>query len=211
MKSLTRRQESVLEYIKEYIDKNHYSPSVRDIADHFQLVSAAGVHKHIKALVRKNYLQKTDHLSRSLRIVSSNNDDKNKIEGTITLPLVGIVAAGKPIQAIENATETISVSTEVISSAKGKFALLVRGDSMIDDGILDGDVVIMNGERQPKNGETVVALINKQETTLKRFFQENGKIRLQPANPTMDPIVIEGGDLEVQGVVVALWRNYNNN
>ena len=210
MKELTRRQREVLQFIDEFVGSKGYPPSVRDIAKRFNLVSAAGVHKHIKALVKKNFLTKTDFLSRSLRVVNPVAAARGEAyrEETLELPLVGFVAAGKPIEAIEQSNETLAVPASLAGSGRGHYALQVRGESMIEDGILDGDFVVMEPRQNARNGEMVVALINSQEATLKRFYRENGQIRLQPANPAVAPIIITKDDVSIQGVVVGIWRRY---
>lgn len=210
MKELTRRQKGVLEFIEEYVESKGFPPSVRDIATRFGLISAAGVHKHIKALVKKGYLTKDDFLSRSLRVVRSLRPPAAETSGPVVdLPLAGYVAAGQPIEAIEQTQETITLSLSQVGKPEGKYVLRVRGESMIDDGILDGDFVIMDARQDARNGEMVVALINGQEATLKRFYREKGRIRLQPANPAVEPIIVKGQDVRVQGVVVGLWRPYD--
>ena len=208
MKELTRRQGDVLDFIERYLDKKGYPPSVRDIAAQFGLVSAAGVHKHIKALVRKNYLAKDDYLSRSIRILRPRLKPGGG-KTTVELPLVGYVAAGQPIEAIQQNQDFLTVPLPVAGTGRDNYALLVRGESMIDDGILDGDYVIMDPRQEAHNGEMVVALINNQEATLKRFYRENGRVRLQPANSTVAPIFVDSGDFRIQGVVVGIWRRYH--
>lgn len=208
MKDLTRRQRGVLEFIEEFIQEKGFPPSVRDIAARFNLISAAGVHKHIKALVRKGYLTKDDFLSRSLRVVRSLRPPAGGGAEVVELPLAGYVAAGRPIEAIPQNQETLALPATQVGNPNGKYVLQVRGESMIDDGILDGDFVILESRKEAHDGETVVALINGQEATLKRFYREKDRVRLQPANPAVDPIIVQGQELQVQGVVVGLWRRY---
>ena len=206
MKVLTRRQQEVLDYIASYLQERGYSPAVRDIAKHFHLVSAAGVHKHIKALVKKGVLAKEDYLSRSLRVLRP----KPALApgDTVELPLMGYVAAGQPIEAVQQGQETIAVPSGLLTKTHGNYLLKVRGGSMIEEFICDGDYVVMEPRETADNGETVVALINGQEATLKRFYREADHIRLQPANPSMAPILIRDEDVRVQGVVVGIWRRY---
>lgn len=208
MKELTHRQREVLEFIERYLDDKGYPPSVRDIAREFGLVSAAGVHKHIKALVRKGYVAKDDFLSRSIKVLRSRMAP-HSVDAAVEVPLAGYVAAGQPIEAIQQSGETLSIPLSVAGSDMDRYALRVRGESMIDDGILDGDYVIMDPRQEAHNGEMVVALINNQEATLKRFYRENGRVRLQPANPSVDAIFVDSGDFRVQGVVVGIWRQYH--
>lgn len=206
MKVLTRRQQEVLDYIASYHQERGYSPAVRDIAKHFHLVSAAGVHKHIKALVKKGVLAKEDYLSRSLRVLRPKSAPA--AGDTVELPLMGYVAAGQPIEAVQQGQETIAVPSGLLTKTHGNYLLKVRGESMIEEFICDGDYVVMEPRETANNGETVVALINGQEATLKRFYREADHIRLQPANPSMAPILIRDEDVRVQGVVVGIWRRY---
>ena len=207
MKGLTRRQQEVLDYIASYHRQRGYSPAVRDIAKHFHLVSAAGVHKHIKALVKKGVLAKADYLSRSLRVLHAKPAPAPARESyTVELPLMGYVAAGQPIEAVQQGQETIAVPSDLLTIPNGNYLLKVRGESMIEEYICDGDYVVMEPRETADNGETVVALINGQEATLKRFYREADHIRLQPANPSMAPILIRDEDVRVQGVVVGIWR-----
>jgi repressor LexA len=207
MKGLTRRQKDVLDFIEMAIRSKGYPPSIREIAAHLELASAAGVHKHVKALVRKGYLSKENHLSRSLRPLAAAVGPSTAPADTVELPLVGYVAAGKPIEAIAQ-QEVLPVPATLLSTRRRHFVLRVRGDSMIEESILDGDYVIMEEREEARNGEVVVALINNQEATLKRFYRENGRVRLQPANAAMEPIIVRDRELRIQGVVVAVWRQY---
>ena len=161
--------------------------------------------KHIKALVKKNYLAKDDFLSRSLRIVRPRTVPARP-DLPVELPLAGFVAAGQPIESIQQNQDTLALPLGVVSDGHAHYALQVRGESMIDDGIFDGDYVIMESREDARNGEMVVALINNQEATLKRFYRENGHVRLQPANSTVAPIIVSGQDIRIHGVVVGIWR-----
>lgn len=208
MKDLTPRQREVLDIIERTVRSKGYPPSMREITAELHLASAAGIHKHIKALVRKGYLSKADYLSRSLRVVREGAPADAGPE-LVELPLVGLVAAGQPIEAIEQRQETLTVPAALLGSASAAhFALRVRGDSMVEESILDGDYVIVESRATARNGEVVVALLHGQEATLKRFFREDGRVRLQPANATMAPIVVPGEAVQVQGVVVGIWRRY---
>lgn len=207
MKELTRRQEEVLTFIKAFIDEKGFPPSVRDVTNHFNLASAAGAHKHIKALVKKGFLAKDDFLSRSIRI--ANRPPKTVVDDmeAVEIPLLGRVAAGRPIEALPQNQEQLSVPA-TLTARVPCFALQVQGDSMMDEGILDGDYVVLEPRETADNGEVVVALLNGDEATLKRFYRENGHIRLQPSNAAMQPIIVTSADIAVQGVVVGLVRNY---
>ena len=209
MKGLTTRQKEVLDYIGEYQRQRGFPPAVRDIARHFRLVSAAGVHKHIKALVRKGFVAKEDFLSRSLRVLGTEPEGGGAGRAaTVEIPLLGYVAAGRPIEAIAQEHETVAVPADLLTQPGGNYVLKVKGDSMIEDAICDGDYVVMEPRETARNGEMVVALINGQEATLKRFYREADHIRLQPANPAMKPILFRDADLRLQGVVVGLYRRY---
>lgn len=209
MKGITQRQQDVLSYIGEYVEEKGFPPAVRDIAKRFNLASAAGVHKHIKALVRKGYLAKEKYISRSLRVIRPNIPARNTREMQFAeLPLAGYVAAGQPIEAVEQGGEYVTVPAALLSRPTGNYVLKVRGDSMIEECIADGDYVIMEPRESAENGEMVVALINGQEATLKRIYREAGRVRLQPSNAAMDPIFISDQDVRVQGIVVGIWRRY---
>ena len=209
MKGITQRQQDVLSYIGEYVEEKGFPPAVRDIAKRFNLASAAGVHKHIKALVRKGYLSKEELISRSLRVIRPNIPARNTREMQFAeLPLAGYVAAGQPIEAVEQGGEYVTVPAALLSRSTGNYVLKVRGDSMIEECIADGDYVIMEPRESAENGEMVVALINGQEATLKRIYREAGRVRLQPSNAAMDPIFISDQDVRVQGIVVGIWRRY---
>jgi len=208
MRGLTQRQREVLDYIGEFQRNRGFPPAVRDIAKHFHLVSAAGVHKHIKALVRKGFLAKENFLSRSLRVLGAEPERESRPGASFDLPLLGYVSAGRPIESVAQNQEFISVPRDLVQAGRDNYVLRVRGDSMIGDYICDGDYVVMESRSTAQDGETVVALIRGQEATLKRLYRENGIVRLQPANTTVDPIVVPGDDVQIQGVVVAIWRRF---
>jgi repressor LexA len=197
---LTKRQREIYEYIRGFLDREGYAPSLEEIGAHFSLSSVATVHKHVQNLVQKGLLRKAWNRSRSLELVESGSDDVRAI------PLLGTVAAGTPIEAIP-VPDTIPVPAEL--AARGDcYALRVQGESMIDDHILDGDIVVLEARSVPREGETVVALVHREEATLKRFFRDGGKIRLVPANPELRAMVFPAEDVEVQGVVIGLLRRY---
>lgn len=209
MKDLTKRQREVLEIIERTVRSKGYPPSMREITAQLNLASAAGIHKHIKALVKKGFLSKENYLSRSLRIV---RDEQRAGNGAspelVELPLVGTIAAGRPIEAIPQQQETLHLPSTLLSGPRERhYVLRVRGNSMVDDGILDGDYVIVEARETARDGEVVVALWDK-EATLKRFYREDGRVRLQPANASMEPIYVTGGDLRIQGVAVGVWRHF---
>ena len=199
---LTRRQREIYDYICEFVEENGYSPSLEEIGAHFELASVATVHKHIQHLVSKGFLRKAWNRSRSLEPVQESGSELPQV------PLLGTVAAGSPIEAIENADESIRVPAQMMGPPSETYALRVRGDSMIEDQICDGDVVIVEGRQEARNGETVVALVGGQEATLKRFYRKGAQVRLVPANSTMDPIEVPAADVLIRGVVRGLMRTF---
>jgi len=201
--ALTRRQHEVFEFIRAFVADQGYSPSLEEIAAHLGLSSVATVHKHVQHLVEKGYLQKAWNRSRSVEPVSG---PPAQIE---QLPLLGTVAAGLPIEAVE-VTETIDVPAQLIPRSSSCFVLRVQGDSMIEDQICDGDFVVVESRPEARNGETVVALLRGEEVTLKKFYREQNspQVRLEPANATMQPIVADASEVQVRGVVRGLLRQY---
>jgi len=198
---LTKRQREILDYIESFLESYGYSPSFEEIARSFGYSSLATVHEHLSNLERKGYLRKNYNKSRSLELVPS--------EGTLAveLPLLGSVAAGLPIEAIQE-QETIAVPHDMLRSGNN-YVLRVRGDSMVDEQIRDGDYIVVNARQSAENGEMVVALVNGDSATVKTYYRErDGRIRLQPANPTMGPMYFAEEEVAVQGVVVAVIRKY---
>lgn len=196
---LTKKQKEVLDFIIEYIDDRGYAPSYRDIGEELGLSSPSTVHSHVQGLSEKGYLKVTDE-ARSIELT-------NKVRRTkpaIQLPLLGLIAAGQPIEAIED-RQAFSVPVE-LGVSENAYVLKVKGDSMIEDGIFDGDFVVIEKEKQARNGDVVVALIDQQFATLKRFYKEKDRIRLQPANSSMKPIYVK--EPLVQGVVKAVIRRF---
>lgn len=197
----TKRQKQILDYITKYIKKNDYAPSLEEIRKHFKLSSVATVHQHIETLRGKGYLRKIENQPRSIEI------NKKQIDSDLVMiPLLGAIAAGKPIEAVED-KQTIEVPKSQLSKSGEHYALQVRGDSMIDEGIFDGSTVIIRKQPMVENGETAVALINGNEVTLKKIYREKNGFRLQPANPEMKPIFAK--ELMIQGKVVSIIRNFN--
>jgi repressor LexA len=196
MEPLTKRQAQILEYITAYIADHNYAPSYREIGQHFGLSSTATIAEHIESLKQKGYLSHEENLARSIQV----NAPVLPEEGFLAIPLLGSIAAGKPIEAIRT-SETIDIPRDMMG--QNVFALKVRGESMIEDGILNGDYVIVEQTRTARNGDIVVALIDNDSVTLKRFYKEKDRIRLQPANSTMPPlyftkVIIQG---RVKGVI----------
>lgn len=196
---LTKRQKEIFNFITEYIVTHEYSPSYQEIAEYFGLSSKATVYQHIKTLEDKGYI-KSPSRARSLQIIES----ISRLRPSVELPLVGLIAAGSPIEAVEE-RETISVPSDLIRTMNS-FVLKVKGDSMIEDGILDGDFVIAERDFYPKNGDVVVALLNNEYATLKRYYREKNAIRLQPANKNYQPIFAKNPS--IQGIVRAILRKF---
>ncbi len=190
---LTKRQRKIFEFILSNIEKFGYPPSIPEIQEKFSFKSPNAVQDHLEALVRKGYISRRPHKSRGIEILNHAHQKPNNssINGnTIEIPIIGKVSAGSPILAQENIEGTIFVDKSIITHTKDIFALRVKGDSMINAGILDGDFVLVRQQPVVKQGETVVALIE-DEATVKRFYKEKGVIRLQPENDTTDPIIID--------------------
>jgi repressor LexA len=205
--ALTRRQREIFEFIRDFVTRNGYSPSLEEIGSHFGLSSVATVHKHVHHLVEKGFLQKAWNRSRSVEPVV---EETAEVEGLASLPILGTVAAGSPIEAIEDdgAVDRISVPREMVSRPGETYALRVRGESMIDEQIRDGDMVVVESRKQARNGDTVVALVGGTDATLKRFYQKGDQVRLVPANPDMEPIEVHARDVEIRGVLKGLIRQY---
>jgi repressor LexA len=199
---LTRRQKEILDFLERHIEKRGYAPTIEEIGEHFGLSSLATVHKHLTNLQEKGVIKRAWNRSRALELVPS----EVKVQA-IELPLLGRVAAGTPIEAVSSA-ETIFVPEDMIGR-KETYVLQVKGDSMIDEQIRDGDYVIVESRKNARDGEMVIALLEDEKATLKKLYREaGGQIRLQPANPKMKPIYVDGRDLRVQGVVIGVLRKY---
>jgi len=200
--TLTKKQKQILDFIISFSQDYGYMPSYREIAVAFDLSSPASIHQYIKALEEKGYVQTSKSEARSLELTS-----KSIIApASIALPLVGLITAGLPIEAVEQ-RETFAVPVTLIDDPANSYVLRVKGESMIEDGILNGDYVIVERNPSPKNGDIVVALLDNTYATLKRFYREKDKIRLQPANSTMSPIYVS--DPIIQGVVRGLIRTFS--
>src|SRR5919109_4696120 len=178
---LTKRQREILDYLNEFIAQHGYAPSLEEIGRRFGLSSLATVHKHLTNLQEKGFIKRAWNRSRSVEMVPTRTGGR-----AVELPLLGYVAAGAPIEAIAS-TETIAVPEDLVGR-RDTYVLRVRGNSMIEEQICDGDFVIVEDRKTAQNGETVVALVGGTDVTLKKLFRENGRVRLQPANPTMQPI-----------------------
>jgi repressor LexA len=203
MAALTKRQKQVLDFVAHFIAENGYSPSLEEIGAALGVSSVATVHKHLSQLKRKGLIRHEVNKKRSLEV---GRDDFS--ESTVKLPLLGYIAAGEPIEAIEN-RESIAVPAELVPRTPlRKFVLRVKGNSMIDDHIMDGDFVIVVEGQSANNGQTVVALLDGENATLKKYYREKDAVRLQPANESMKPIMVKERDVRVQGIVVGLMRRY---
>lgn len=200
--ALTRRQRQVLDVIREFIDTNGYSPSLEEIGAELSLSSVATVHKHVSHLVQKGFVKRAWNQNRSIELV-----DQQGSPGCVPLRLSGTIAAGHPLEAVETA-ETVSVPADMVRDPAQGFVLRVQGDSMINEQIRDGDFVVVERREIARDGETVVALIEGSEATLKRFFRQGSDVRLEPANPRIEPIIVPSDRLEIQGVVVGVIRKY---
>ena len=195
---LTKRQREIYEHLRDHIRSQGYAPSIAEIGKQFNLSSPATVHKHLSHLEEKGLIRKQQNLSRAIEVVPEPDD-------TMSYPLLGEIAAGKPIEALDQ-REVVDLLPD--SNNKDVFVLRVKGNSMIEDHIQNNDYVIVERRNVAENGETVVALIDNDRATLKRFYRENGRIRLQPAHPNMKPIYVREGDFTIQGVVISVLRKF---
>jgi repressor LexA len=205
--AITKRQRQVYDFISDFVQKQGYSPSFDEIGQGLGLSSLATVHKHITNLEKKGLLTRDYNRSRSIDLVAPKGRLKQAmaVNTTMVLPLLGRIAAGQPIEAVEN-PETISLADFVRS--KEVFVLEVRGDSMQDEHILSGDYVLVEKSKTAHNGEIVVALLDATDATLKRFYREGDNIRLQPSNSAMQPIIVPAASVQIQGRVIGVLRKY---
>ena len=207
MNELSRRQRDVLDYITAAIQQRGIPPTYREIGDALGISSTNGVADHVKALVRKGYLRKAGGgAARGIQLTTRAQPVERG--DTVSVPVIGTVAAGSPILAEENYEKSLHLDASLLTGGESVYALTVRGDSMVEEGILDGDLVIVRSQATARNGDIVVALID-DEATVKFFFREGDRIRLQPAHPTMDPIYVDArNETAVQGIVVGVFRKY---
>jgi repressor LexA len=200
---LTKRQKEILDHIEEFISDRGYAPSFEEIAEAFGYSSLATVHEHLSNLERKGYIRKSYNESRSIELIH-----KGFGAPTMDLPLLGAVAAGVPIEAVPD-TETVSVPPDMVRRQRDNYVLRVEGNSMIEEQIRDGDYIVVQAQPSAEDGEMVVALVGGDAATVKKLYREpGGRIRLQPANPTMQPILVDADDVRIQGVVVGVIRKY---
>lgn len=211
--ALTRRQKQVYDFISTFVDQHGYSPSFEEIAEGLGLSSLATVHKHITNLEQKDLLRRDYNRSRSIDLLKPRGRMKQSLaaaaaavaESTMSLPLLGRIAAGQPLEAVEN-PESISLAD--FTRSKEVYVLQVKGESMQDEHILDGDYVLVEKAKTARDGEIVVALVDGTEATLKRIYVEGAKVRLQPSNATMQPILLPAAAVQVQGKVIGVLRKY---
>jgi repressor LexA len=207
--ALTKRQKEVLDFIADFVEENGYSPSYEELAQGLKLASLATVHKHIQALESRSYLRRMFNQSRSIEVSAKYVQERRKNRQTVRsneVPLAGRIAAGSPVEAIEG-QDTLQFAD---FAGKGDtFALQVSGESMIEDHIMSGDYVLLERTQQANDGEIVAALVGGRETTLKRLYHEpSGRIRLQPSNANMQPILVDAAEVQIQGRVLAVLRKY---
>lgn len=198
---LTARQREILDFVTVFIEREGYSPSMQEIAAHFGFASVNAAYKHLEALKARGFLTRDANKARSIEV------SPPSFASARALPLYGYVAAGQPIEAISSPAE-IAVPEEFLSGPRSYYVLQVRGESMIEEHIRDGDYVIVEARELANNGEMVIALVDGENTTLKWFFRENGRIRLQPSNANLSPLFFEESRVKIQGVVVGVMRKY---
>jgi repressor LexA len=211
--ALTRRQKQVYDFLAHFVEEHGYSPSFEEIGDGLGLSSLATVHKHVSNLEEKGLLKRDYNRSRSIDILKPRGRMKRSLAGAaaaiaangLTLPLMGRIAAGRPVEAMEN-PETISLAD--FTRSKDVYVLQVTGESMQDEHIVNGDYVLVEKTNTARDGEIVVALVNGSDATLKRMFREGDKIRLQPSNSTMQPIIVPAAIVQIQGRVIGVLRKY---
>jgi repressor LexA len=201
--ALTKRQREVLDVIRDFIDRQGYSPSLEEIGNHLGLSSVATVHKHVTLLVDKGYVRRAWNQNRSIELAESEQS------GSVRLQLSGTIAAGQPLEAVPT-HETIDVPADMVRESEKSYVLRVKGDSMIDEQIRDGDLVVIEDRPAAGRGETVVALVDESEATLKRYFHDGATVRLEPANPTMQAMIFDADRVRIQGVAVGIIRKYGN-
>ena len=197
---ITKRQKELLDYVRTYIAANGYAPTLEEIGRHFSLASLATVHKHLTNLERKGRIRRHANQSRALEVVPDPT-----VGRAVQVPLLGRVAAGTPIEAVET-PESVTLPEELLGRGE-TFALRVRGDSMIGDGILDGDLVVVESRATADNGSTVVAVV-RGDATVKKIYRERGRVRLVAANERVPPIVARADEVQIRGVVIAVLRRY---
>ena len=209
-KELTTRQEEIYEYIKKYSRENHMPPTVREIGNHFEISSTNGVRSILAALIKKGYINRSPRLSRGIEIVDTDGSAADSApSNTIEIPIIGRVAAGTPILAVQNLEGTVTIDRDFLACRSDVFALRVKGDSMINAGIFDGDLIFARQQRSAERGEIIVAQVNN-EATVKYYQPQSDHIELTPANPKYRPIIVnKGSDFSIAGRVIGVMRKVN--
>lgn len=205
MTKLSKRQQDILSFIKDEVKKKGYPPSVREIGEAVGLASSSTVHGHLARLESKGLIRRDPTKPRAIEVLEMDQDLQTPKYSIINVPVVGRVTAGQPITAIENVEEYFPLPDTLVPAEEQVFMLEVMGESMIDAGILDGDYVIVKQQQTANNGEIVVAMTEEDEATVKRFFKEKDFIRLQPENPTMEPIILR--NVSILGKVIGVYRH----
>lgn len=203
MEILTKKQGEILDFIKVYVANHGYPPTVREIAKKLKVNSPATIHSHLNKLSEKKYIKKDDSKNRAIELLVD-NEYLNKNESIVSIPLLGKIKAGLPIEAIENPNDFFDVPSYLIPKNKEVYALNVSGDSMINVGIYDNDIVLIEKQNIARNGDIVVAMNDENEVTLKTFYKEKGYFRLQPENDTMEPIILN--NVTILGKAIGLYR-----
>ena len=198
---LTKRQKQILDYLRDFIEKNGYAPSLIEISKHFNLNSISTIHKHLIHLEEKGLIRRHWNRARAIELVSSQPNPEAR-----DVPLAGLISAGQPIEAVR-ANELVAVPEDMIGH-RDVYVLKVKGESRVDEQVREGDYVVVESRSEARNGEMVVALLDGENATLKKYYREKEEIRLQPAHPTMKPIYVKENELKIQGVVIGLLRKY---
>ena len=201
--TLYRRQKQILDYIQQYIQKHRFSPTLQEIADAMSLSSLATVHEHLGTLEKKGVIRRYEGSVRGIEVTRQKHLLSQR---GVEVPIQGFIVAGEPIEPYHDPNATIRISPSMVTGKKRSYVLQVKGDSMIDEGILDGDYVVVEEENKAKNGDIVVAILENGLATLKRFFKETTRVRLEPANSKMAPIYVK--NVKIQGRVVGVIRQY---
>ncbi|SFG61068.1 repressor LexA [Halobacillus alkaliphilus] len=204
MSKLSKRQQEILDFIKEQVIMKGYPPSVREIGQSVGLASSSTVHGHLSRLEKKGYIRRDPTKPRAIEVIELEEDHSIPRSEASYAPVIGKVTAGYPITAVENIEEYVPLPDSLAGTDDNTFVLVVQGESMIEAGILDGDMVIVRQQQTAQNGDIVVAMTEDEEATVKRFFKERNHIRLQPENATMEPIILS--DVSILGRVVGLYR-----
>lgn len=199
-----RRQKQILDFLNNYIDEHGHAPTMVEIARELGVKSLATVHEHLATLEKKGLIKKSSGISRGIELIEQKI---GKVVRGVELPLMGYIAAGSPIEPYTDPNATFPISPNLVTPNKKSYVLQVKGESMVEDGILDGDFVVVEETNQARNGDIVVAMIENGVVTLKRFFKEANRVRLQPANSTMQPIYAK--NVTIQGKVTSVIRKYN--